>query len=400
VGEIHHLLVQLFVIFVASQVGAEVAQRLKAPSVVGEIAAGVLVGPSVLAWVPLEDGHAPLPFEVLAEVGVVFLMFSVGLETKLSSLRHLGKVATQVAILGVVIPFGIGFAWAASRGYPIAKQAFIGTAFVATSVAITARVLRDLGALKRKEARVILAAAVLDDILAMLLLGAVAAFQAPAGTEPGSSVGLKLFVLALQTGAFLVALTILLPKFMKRHHRIIEVPISPHSPFVLSVVLCLGCAVLANQIGLAAIIGAFLAGTLLAEVGEKYGLDDQFRPLLGFLAPFFFVVTGMKVDLAVFGSWALVGTALLVTLLAIIGKVVGCGLGSWSLGRRAALAIGVGMAPRGEVGIIIAALGLSHGVFNKEVYAIIIAMALLTSLFAPPVLAMLLRKPQTQAEPG
>ncbi|MBA3726841.1 MAG: cation:proton antiporter, partial [Armatimonadetes bacterium] len=203
--QIADLFLQLFIIFAAAQVGAEVAARLKLPSVVGEIGAGMLVGPSVLGWIPIKDGHAPVPFEMLAEIGVVFLMFSVGLETRLGELRRIGRLATVVALFGVIVPFGFGIAWASTQTPEVAKQAFISTAFVATSVAITARVLADLNALGRREAKVILAAAVLDDILAMLLLGAVAAFQPPA-TQTGSF-ALRLAILALEALAFVVALT-------------------------------------------------------------------------------------------------------------------------------------------------------------------------------------------------
>lgn len=397
VQEIHTLLVQLFTIFVAGAVGSEIAVRLKLPSVVGEILGGVAVGPQVFGLLPIEEGHAPMPFEMLAEIGVVFLMFHVGLETQLSALKRLGKVAVRVALLGVAIPFIFGMGWAASAGYDVAKQAFIGTAFVATSVAITARVLADLKALHRKESRIILAAAVLDDILAMLLLGVVTALQ-PSGGAQGSP-AVQLLLLAGQAIAFLLALTVFLPKLVRRHHKVIEAPAATNSPFLLSVILCLGISVVAMEIGLAAIIGAFLAGTLLAEVGEEYRLEDQVRPLLGFLAPFFFVVTGSKVDLSIFIEPKMILAAAVVTVLAIAGKVIGCGLASIRLGRASALVVGVGMSPRGEVGIIIAALGLQAGVFEKDVYALIIAMSVLTSVIAPMVLPGLIKRAPAEKPP-
>ena len=396
--DVHILLIQLFTIFVAAQVGSEVAVRLKMPSVVGEIAAGIVVGPHVLATIPVTDGHAPMPFEMLAEVGVVFLMFHVGLETQLSSLRRLGKVAILVALLGVAVPFIFGVGWGFTQGFSFSKQAFIGTAFVATSVAITARVLGDLKALHRKESRVILAAAVLDDILAMLLLGAVAAFQ-PNTIANGVSPLLSLGILGLQALAFLLALTVFLPKLVRRHHQLIEAPASRNSPFILALILCLGISVLAMQIGLAAIIGAFLAGTLLAEIGEDYGIEKQMKPVLILLAPFFFVVTGMKVDITVFQEPSMIVSVLVITLLAFLGKLIGCGLGARRLGKRGALIVGVGMAPRGEVGIIIAALGLKEGIFEENIYALIIAMSILTSVIAPPLLAHLLRKTPSEEKP-
>ena len=394
--EVHHLLLLLLVIFVAAQVGAEIAQRLKAPVVVGEILAGVLIGPTALNWIPIENGMAPIPLEMLAEVGVVFLLFSVGLETRLSDMRRIGRIATQVAVLGVVLPFGLGLWWAAAQGYSIGTQAFVASAFVATSVGITSAVLRDMGLIKHTAARVILAAAILDDILAMLILGAVVALVPG---KPLESVGVapaaQLTILALQAAAFVLVLTIFLPRVVRRHHRVIDIPISPHSPFTLSIVLCLSLAVLASKIGLAAIIGAFLAGTLLAEVGEKYNLEKRLRPLLWFLTPFFFVLTGMKVDASVFLESGPLSALLTATALAIAAKLIGCSVGALKLGKRNALAVGIGMTPRGEVGLIIAALGLGYGVLNKEIYAIIVGMSILTSLIAPPFLAMVMKKPES-----
>jgi len=397
-SETHALLTQLFTIFVAAAVGSEVAVRLKMPSVVGEICAGVLVGPSVFALIPVTDGHAPMPFEMLAEVGVVFLMFHVGLETQLSSLKRIGKIAVRVAVLGVAVPFLLGMGWGYTMGFTVDKQAFIGTAFVATSVAITARVLSDLGAMHHKESRVILAAAVLDDILAMLLLGAVTALQPSADTA--GSAAIQLIVLGLQALVFLLALTVFLPKLVRRHHKVIEAPRSNNSPLILSIILCLGISVLAMQIGLAAIIGAFLAGTLLAEIGEEYRIESQLRPLLIFLAPFFFVVTGSKVDMAIFAEPSMIASAIAVTFLAVIGKVVGCGFAARHMGKSSALVVGFGMAPRGEVGIIIAALGLMAGVFDQKIYALVIAMSVLTSVVSPPVLAALIRRnPSNETTP-
>lgn len=390
VHEIHVLLIQLFTIFVAAAVGSEVAMRLKMPSVVGEIGGGILVGPHVFGLLPIVEGHAPMPFEMLAEVGVVFLMFHVGLETQLSSLKRIGKLAVQVALLGVVVPFFLGMGWGYSMGFAVAKQAFIGTAFVATSVAITARVLTDLKALQRKESRVILAAAVLDDILAMLLLGAVTALQPSEGG--GGSAAIQLLILGIQALGFLLALTVFLPKLVRRHHKVIDAPASSNSPFVLSIILCLGISVLAVQIGLAAIIGAFLAGTLLAEIGEEYRIERQMRPLLIFLAPFFFVVTGSKVDISIFADPSMIVSALVITVLAVIGKVVGCGLASRRMGKISAMIVGFGMSPRGEVGIIIAALGMKEGIFDEKMYALIIAMSILTSVISPPILAALIKR--------
>lgn len=398
-GELTPLLLQLLVIFFAAMAGGEIAQRLKMPAVVGEIVAGVIVGPSVLNAVPFDNGKAPVPFELLAEIGVVFLMFSVGLETQLSSLKSIGRVAVAVAIMGVLVPFIFGMGYAYLMGYPLAKQAFIATAFIATSVGITARVLGDLNLLQRIESKVILAAAVIDDILAMLALAVVIALnQAEGGANPY----LQLIIIGTQALLFVLALVVFFPFLVRRHHKVIDKPLlTPHSPFALSIIMCLALSVLAAEIGLAAIIGAFMAGVVLSDISERYQLEHQLKPLLYFLTPFFFVVTGMKVDITVFYQWNTIMWTIVVTVLALLGKVVGCSLGAWPLGKRRALAIGVGMSPRGEVGIIIAALGLSTGVFSDEVYGIIIAMSLITSIVAPPVLAVLMRKePRPQGSAG
>jgi Kef-type K+ transport system membrane component KefB len=378
------ILLALFLVFVGAQIGAEIAQRLKLPGVVGEIAAGVVLGSSVLGWVRPSEVLA-----ALAEIGAVLLLFSVGLETRVGDLRKVGGIAFLVGVAGVVLPFLLGGGWAHVMGYSTAKSLFIGAAFVATSAGITARVLQDLGALTRIESRVILGAAVIDDILAMLLLGVVTALQSGGGTG-GVNVTHLVLILAQAVG-FIVVVTLVGTKFMQRRSAVLDAPINPFSPLTLSLAGTLGLAALASRLGLAAIIGSFLGGMVVAESHQRHALEKQIQPILAFLVPFFFVVTGTQVNLQALGSGgALLGLAV-VTVLAVVGKLVGCGLGAARLGARSATIVGVGMVPRGEVGIIVASLGQAAGVFTEEVYAIIIAMSLLTSVIAPPVLGRLLK---------
>ena len=374
------ILLSLFVVFVAAQVGGEIAQRIKLPAVVGEIAAGCLIGPHALGWIKLNE-----PLEVLAEIGAVLLLFAVGLETRIGDLRKVGRVASSVGVLGVILPFLLGGLWAWLSGYETPKAMFIAAAFVATSAGITARVLQDLGVLGRTESRVILGAAVIDDILAMLLLGVVTALQGGGGVNV---VGL-LLILAQAVG-FVVLIALVGTRVMGRSPDMLDAPINPLSPLTLSIALCLGLAVAAAWIGLAAIIGAFLAGIVVAESNQRHSLEKQFQPIMAFLVPFFFVVTGAKVDVTQLGSVSVLGLVAVVTLLAVVSKLVGCGLGALSLGKKSALIVGVGMVPRGEVGIIVASLGQQAGVFSETLYAVIIAMSLLTSIIAPPVLKALL----------
>ncbi len=384
-GHATQILVSLFVVFVAAQIGAEIAQRLKMPAVVGEIAAGCVVGPGLLGWVTINE-----PLDVLAEIGAVLLLFSVGLETRVGDLKKVGRAATLVGVLGVVLPFALGAAWAHFSGFSTPKALFVAAAFVATSAGITARVLSDLGALGRTESRIILGAAVIDDILAMLLLGVVTALQGKTGGVNVAGLGL---VLVYAVG-FVAVIGLVGTRIMRKHSSLLEVPINPLSPLTLSLALCLGLAAAAAGLGLAAIIGAFLAGMVMAESGQRRALEKQIQPLMAFLVPFFFVVTGAKVDLAELGSGAVLLSLLVVTVLAVVGKLVGCGLGARLAGLRTngALIVGVGMVPRGEVGIIVASLGQQAGVFSGTTYAIIIAMSLLTSMIAPPVLGALLKR--------
>ena len=376
------ILLSLFIVFVAAQIGAEIAQRLKLPGVVGEIAAGCVVGPSLLGWIQPSEA-----LDVLAEIGVVLLLFSVGLETRLADLQKVGRSAFLVGVLGVVLPFVLGVGWAISAGFPINKSLFIAAALVATSAGITARVLQELNALQRIESRVILGAAVIDDILAMLLLGVVVSLQGGGDLEWQH----LLFVLGGAVG-FIAVVGFVGTRAMRKKSHWLEAPINPLSPLTIVLALCLGLAFLSTKFGLAAIIGAFLAGMLASETQQRESLEHQTQPLLALLTPFFFVLTGAKIELALLASADALLMLAVVTLIAIVSKLGGGFLGALALGKRSALIVGVGMVPRGEVGVVIASLGLASGVFSPKMYAVIVAMSLLTAMITPPVLAVLLRR--------
>ncbi|MGH8042306.1 MAG: cation:proton antiporter [Rudaea sp.] len=381
------ILISLFVVFVAAQIGAEIAQRLKLPGVVGEIAAGCIVGPSLLGWVVPSEA-----LDVLAEIGVVLLLFAVGLETRLDEMKRVGRSAFAAGVLGVIVPFALGSLWAHGSGFDWAKSLFVAAAFVATSAGITARVLQELGAIKREESRVILGAAVIDDILAMLLLGIVTALQ--------SGDQLRLGHLAIVLGeavGFVVVIGFVGARVMRRSSRWLDAPIHPLAPLNIVLALCLGLAFLSTQFGLAAIIGAFLAGMIASETRQREVLEHQTQPLLALMTPFFFVMTGTKVELAQLWNLDALLALAVITAIAIVSKLIGGFLGALSLGTRGALIVGVGMIPRGEVGVVVASLGLAAGVFPPRTYALIVAMSLLTSIVTPPVLAILLRrKPESQ----
>ena len=387
------ILFTLFVVFIAAQLGGEIAQRLKLPGVVGEIAAGCVVGPSLLGLITPDQIAIGTPLDVLAEIGVVLLLFSVGLETRLEDLKKVGKVAFLVGVLGVVIPFGMGSLWAHGSGFSWDKSLFVAAAFVATSAGITARVLQELHALQRIESKVILGAAVIDDILAMLLLGVVVSLQGGGGFDPGH----LLVVLAGAIG-FIALIGWGGTRVMRWNSDWLEKPRDPHSPLMIVLAMCLGLAYLSTLFGLAAIIGAFLAGMIASETQQRHTLEKQMMPLLALLTPFFFVVTGSKIDLHELASADALIMLAVITVIAIVSKLAGGWLGSLSLGRRSDTIIGFGMVPRGEVGVVIASLGLAAGVFSNRMYAIIVAMSLLTAMVTPPVLAWLLKRAGSDSE--
>jgi Na+:H+ antiporter len=371
------ILLGLFVIFISAQIGAEIAQRC-------------LLGPSVLGWVQPSEA-----LDLLAEIGVVLLLFSVGLETKLEEMKRVGRSVFLVGVLGVIVPFVLGSLWAHGSGYDWAKSLFVAAAFVATSAGITARVLQELGVLQREESRVILGAAVIDDILAMLLLGIVTALQSGESLNFG-----QLAIVLLEAVGFVVVIALLGTRVMRRSSNWLEAPINPLSPLTLALALCLGLAFLSTKFGLAAIIGAFLAGMIASETKQRETLEHQTQPLLALMTPFFFVMTGSKVELAQLADWSTLLTLALITAIAIASKLAGGFLGALSLGKRGALIVGVGMIPRGEVGVVIASLGLASGVFSPHLYALIVAMSLLTSVVTPPVLALLFKVRAQSGAPG
>ncbi|HVF11645.1 MAG TPA: cation:proton antiporter [Actinomycetota bacterium] len=368
--------------YVAARLGAEVAGRLKQPLVVGEILAGVLIGPAVLGWIPKES----VGLDAMAELGVIFLLFSVGLETELSDLRRVGGRAISVAVGGMLVPFILGAGMLLLIGGGTPKALFAGAALSATSVGITARVLRDKNALASKEARVILGAAVFDDVLTLLLLTAVTAVVA-------GKAGLA-SLLGLAFYAFMFVL--LLTTFGRR----LVVRISPRVPsfksdepgFGWAIALALVLAVAAASIGLAAIIGAFIAGVIMAEVADEHELKKKILPLTVFFVPFFFVKVGtlLEIDALLLKQTLLLSLA--ITALAIVGKLVGAGIPALSMGKPSAAIVAAGMVPRGEVGIIVASLGLAAGVIDEGLYAVFVIMSIATTLIAPPALSYLIDK--------
>jgi Kef-type K+ transport system membrane component KefB len=383
------VLVALFVVLLAAKLGDELFKRIRQPALVGEILAGVVIGPSVLGLVEPNE-----TLEVFAELGVVFLLFWVGLETRLSDMREVGTTAMRVGASGVVVPFAAGFGAGALFDQSTETSVFIGAALVATSVGITSAVLIELQALTRRASRIILGAAVVDDILAMVLL-AVAVGVADKGGVDAASIAVVLGIAIAFVGFVALGGT----RIVARWPDVFHAPKFSESPLLPAVILCLGLAAFAAQIGLAAIIGAFLAGMVVAETKDRHDFEEEIAPLYAFFPPFFFAFIGLEVDLAAFGELETVGLLVGLTLLAIVTKFVPCRLAARSLGKADAAVVGVGMVPRGEVGIIVAGIGATTGVIQDDLFAVIVGMSIATTLLVPPVLRRALaRSPESAVE--
>jgi len=399
-NEITALLVDFFLIFLAAKVAAELFERIRQPPVIGELLAGAIIGPYALGLIGTPDAglvdafHGDtaaaqeaisLVYHLIAELGVVVLLFFVGLETRLVDILRVGGRAGAVAILGVLIPFALGYGFMGPLlGHPQITAIFMGAAMVATSVGITARVLRDLGVIASAESRIILGAAVIDDILAMVILAVVAGLA----TTGSISLG-EVAVIAGEAFLFTAFIALVGSGAMRRYGLGLSRLKMESAPFAIALLAMLGLAALSASIGLAAIIGAFLAGMVFAEAREHFELEHQALPVYQFLVPFFFVLTGSQVDLRLFLDSGITGLALAVTALALLGKVVGGGLGALGLPGRGAAIVAVGMVPRGEVGLIVASLGLSLGAIPTQVFSVVVVMSVLTTLVVPPVLRVL-----------
>jgi Kef-type K+ transport system membrane component KefB len=380
--EAGNLLFYFFIIFSSAKVLGEICVRLRMPPIIGELMAGVLLGNYVLGVID-NSNHVLMSF---AEIGVVFLMFHVGLEIRVKDLFAVGRTAILVGILGVIFPLVMGLVSVLLVGYEFVESLFIATAILATSVGISAKVLKDLGLIKHKVAYIVLGAAVLDDIFALIVLALVK------GLARGEFQTLEFSLLVMESIAFVGFLMWWGPKLAARTRRWIERLNIPEGPFVLSVILCLGLAELADVIGLAAIIGAFMAGIVIDELAGVYDLEDKVKYVNEFFLPFFFVMMGAHLDPSAFLKPRLLFLILLVTAVAVLSKMIGSALACWKNDWKTRIQIGVCMVPRGEVGIIVGLVGLSLHTITQEIYTVVLGMSLLTTLITPPLIILAFRK--------
>jgi Kef-type K+ transport system membrane component KefB len=388
--EFHALLIGLVIILLAAKLGGELMARLGQTAVLGELLAGVVIGPGVLALVRESD-----VLHALAELGVLILLFEVGLESDLAKLLKAGPQAVLVALVGVVVPFAAGFGLMHWLGHPGLVAVFVGATLTATSVGVTARVLTDLGQLQDPAAAVVLGAAVVDDILGLLTLAVVTGIAATGRVSPGG-----IAFLGVKSVVFLVIAVLIALRRAPVLVGLIGRLQARGALVVSAVVFALAAAATAEWIGLAAIIGAFAAGLILSRTEPHAQIEDRIKPVADVFVPIFFVTVGMKVDLSKlnpFAEGALLGLALALAVVAIGSKLV-AGLAVYHPGTRR-WPVGVGMVPRGEVGLIFAGAGLAAAVVAPDLYSALVVMVMITTFVAPPWLKALYRPAAATATP-
>ncbi|MDR0509170.1 MAG: cation:proton antiporter [Candidatus Methanoplasma sp.] len=401
------ILLMLVVLFVLAAIGSKIFTHFGIPGLIGEIIVGVIIANlvigdwSFLGMLGIDMGNDPSQnYDILtlfAELGVVFLLFSIGLETKARELLSVGKAAMTVATIGVLVPLAAGFVLMIAYDGNIHHALFLGAALVATSVGITARVIKDMKVLDTKEAKIIIGAAVIDDVEGMVILAIVVGMTSY-GEMSVSNIALIATEAIVFVAVSIAAALWVVPKIYEYFRKRKESRPAKNkgsglgvNALILAIVVCLGFSWLADMIGLAAIIGAFLGGMLLAEYAHEWNLGERIEPITTLFISFFFLNVGMKVDLGSLASVSAASLAVVVILVAIATKYFGCSigarLGDKSLSKESRNIIGFGMVPRGEVGIIVAAIGLATGAMSSELYGAVIIMAVTTTIIAPPIFA-------------
>jgi Kef-type K+ transport system membrane component KefB len=420
------VLLSLVIIYLASKIGGELCSRINLPPVLGELVGGVVVGVSALSLLVFPEGGtiasqsllmqflqatgglspeaAPAVFatqseviSVLAELGVVILLFEIGLESDLQELIKVGPQAAVVAVVGVVAPFAAGTAGLVFLfGLDTIPAIFAGAALTATSIGITAKVLAELGQLTTKEGQIIIGAAVLDDVLGIIVLAVVASLA-----KTGEVQIVPTIWLIVSAGTFLVG-SIILGRFLSPLFvSLVDGMKTRGQLLIVSMIFAFVLSYIATVIQLEAILGAFAAGLILAETSKRGELEKQILPIADLFVPIFFVCVGAKTDLSVLNPAVpanregLVIAAFLIVV-AIIGKVI-TGFTVFGPDKLNKLAIGVGMIPRGEVGLVFAGVGSASGALTESTEAAIIMMVILTTFVAPPLLRVVFQKPNLAA---
>ncbi|USR90173.1 cation:proton antiporter [Phormidium yuhuli AB48] len=415
------VLLSLIVIYLASKLGGEICARINLPPVLGDLVGGVVVGISVLNLIVFPETGAQASdslifrfieatgsltpetlaasfsaesevINILSELGVIILLFEIGLESELGELIKYGPQAAIVAVVGVVAPFAMGTVGLIYLfGTPVIPAIFAGAALTATSIGITAKVLAEINKLSSKEGQIIIGAAVLDDILGIVVLAVVASL-----VKTGEVQVTNILFLSVSAGAFLIG-TILVGRLLAPYYVGLVAQLKTRGPLlIVSLIVMFLLSYVAAAIQLEAILGAFAAGLILGETEKHHELEEQVIPIADMLVPVFFVVVGARTDLAVLNpavpsnrEGLIIATFLIVV--AIIGKVI-TGFTIFGQPDTNRLAIGVGMVPRGEVGLVFAGVGAASGVLSESLEAAIIVMVIVTTFVAPPLLRLVLER--------
>ena len=390
---ISSLFLVLAVMLVAAKLLGELGERFGQPAVLGELIAGVVLGSSVLGIIPA-DGPGAEIIHVLAELGVALLLFEIGLETDLREMFRVGTASLSVAAAGVVLPFVFGFAYwaylphAGGASNDITMTAiFVGATLTATSVGITARVLSDLGQMNSEEAKIIIGAAIIDDVLGLVILTVVSRMAA------GASVSALAILQVLGVAVGFLVFAVLVGRFAAP--RLFDLVVRMRVRYVLLVfafAFALALSATAAAVGSALIIGAFAAGLILSGTNQFDTIEREIRPVASIFTPIFFVSVGASVNLTLLdpsreGALGVLGVAATLTALAILGKLAAGWAAPWAKFRR--LVVGVGMVPRGEVGLIFADIGRRAGILNEAVFGAILLTVMATTFVAPPGLKLL-----------
>lgn len=390
----------LIAILVVGKAFGELAERIGQPAVLGELLAGVVLGASLLGVVPTEGPVAGM-VTMLAEVGVAILLFEIGLETDLREMTHVGASSAIVGIAGVVVPFALGFlfwhyaqpALGADTGTisNTVLAVFIGATLTATSVGITARVLTDLDRIHTPEARIIIGAAVIDDVLGLVILAIVGGLAAGVAIGPLGIV--RTFVIAV---GFLVVAVVAGNWIAPRLFGVIERLRVRGVLLVAAFSFALAFGAIASLAGSAMIIGSFAAGIVLSSTNQFHVIEEKIKPVADIFTPIFFVSVGTAVNVDLFlpwseqFSWGVLGVGFTLLVVAVAGKLLTGFTVGWGGQRLNHLAIGVGMVPRGEVGLIFAQLGLTQNILSSEVFNAVLIMVIFSTFMAPPLLKVIL----------
>jgi len=368
-------ILQLILVLLAVKIAGHISVRLGQPSVLGKILVGIILGPAVLGWVQNTE-----VLSIFSQIGVLLLMFLAGLETDLDDLNENKKAALLVAVGGVIAPIVMTYGIAQFYDFTTPEAIFLGLLLAATSVSISVQTLRELGWLNTKEGSALLGAAVLDDIIVVILIAVAMSFF---GSGSDMSIGLLIGKKIIFFVVLFLASKWLVPTFIKIFSKfeVTEVVLSA------GLIIAFGFAYFAESLGVAGIIGTFFAGVAIGQTRYKKEIEHKVQPIAnGIFVPFFFVSIGLAVSFDGIGNQ--VGFLVLFSVIAILSKFIGCGIGAKLSGfnTRSSMGIGSGMVSRGEVALILAAMGLQNGLLNPEYYTSTIIVVIVTTVVTPPLL--------------